>query len=187
MSDRLAEVREFWNSVADDWDIQVGDDGDSNRRLNSDPVLWNFVGDVRELRILDAGCGTGYLSRKLASQGAIVTAIDLSERMIEIAREKANQNGQNINFHVDNCETMDSLEDNFFNAIVSNYVLMDVPDLENTMRAFNRVLKVNGIAVVVFSHPCFPQSRAIVIEDGESLYRWSFAYFEPQKCVDPPW
>ena len=147
MSDRLAEVCEFWNSVADDWDIQVGDDGDSNRRLNSDPVLWNFVGDVRELRILDAGCGTGYLSRKLASQGAIVTAIDLSERMIEIAREKANQNGQNINFHVDNCETMDSLEDNFFNAIVSNYVLMDVPDLENTMRAFNRVLKVNGIAV----------------------------------------
>ncbi|OWY68704.1 methyltransferase type 11 [cyanobacterium TDX16] len=187
MSDRIEEVREFWNSVADDWDIQVGDDGDSNRRLNSDPVLWNFVGDVRDLRILGAGCGTGYLSRKLASQGALVTAVDLSDKMIEIAREKANNSGQNIDFHVDNCETMDSLEDNFFDAIVSNYVLMDVPNLENATRAFNRVLKVNGNAIVVFSHPCFPQGRAIVVEGCELLYRWSFSYFERKKCVDPPW
>lgn len=33
------EVREFWNRLAADWDIQVGEDGDSNRILNSDPIL----------------------------------------------------------------------------------------------------------------------------------------------------
>ena len=60
----------FWNAVADDWRIQVGDDGDDNRRLNSNPVLWSFVGDVNGLAVLDAGCGTGYLSRKLHDQGA---------------------------------------------------------------------------------------------------------------------
>ena len=38
MSDREREdTRNLWNRVADDWRIQVGDDGDGNRRLNSDP------------------------------------------------------------------------------------------------------------------------------------------------------
>jgi hypothetical protein len=41
------ETRDLWNRVADDWRIQVGDDGDSNRILNSDPVLYKFAGDTR--------------------------------------------------------------------------------------------------------------------------------------------
>ena len=80
MSTELDDVREFWNRVADDWQIQVGSDGDANRRLNSDPVLWKFVGDVRGLRVLDAGCGTGYLSIKLAKHGIKeLTAIQRKE------------------------------------------------------------------------------------------------------------
>jgi hypothetical protein len=47
MHDREREdTRALWNRVADDWGLQVGDDGDGNRRLNSDPVLWAFAGDV---------------------------------------------------------------------------------------------------------------------------------------------
>jgi ubiquinone/menaquinone biosynthesis C-methylase UbiE len=190
MSDRNEEVREFWNRVATDWNLLVGDDGDTNRRLNSDPILWKFVGDVQGLRVLDAGCGTGYLARKLASQGAAVTAIDICEKMIEIACEKSLNNHQNIDYHVDSCTSMDSLESEFFDTVISNYVLMDTPDLENTMRAFNRVLKVNGNAVLVFSHPCFPAGRASVVEENEELkviYNWSFSYFERHKCIDPPW
>ena len=80
------ETRDFWTRVADDWQIQVGHEGDRNRILNSYPVLWQFAGDVVGLTVLDAGCGTGYLSRKLHDQGARITGVDFSERMIEIAR-----------------------------------------------------------------------------------------------------
>jgi 2-polyprenyl-3-methyl-5-hydroxy-6-metoxy-1,4-benzoquinol methylase len=55
------ETREFWNRVADDWRMQVGDDGDGTRLLNSDPVLWAFAGDINGRTVLDAGCGTGDL------------------------------------------------------------------------------------------------------------------------------
>ena len=61
MSD-LEQTRAMWDAVAADWQLQVGDTGDANRRLNSDPVLWEFLGDVTDLDVLDAGCGTGYLS-----------------------------------------------------------------------------------------------------------------------------
>ncbi len=47
MDTEIEEARDFWNGVAEDWRIQVGDEGDSNRRLNSDPVLSAFAGDVR--------------------------------------------------------------------------------------------------------------------------------------------
>jgi SAM-dependent methyltransferase len=178
------EARQSWNLLAEDWRIQVGRDGDSNRRLNSDPVLWVFAGDVRGLAVLDAGCGTGYLSGKLCDRGAHVTGVDFAGRMIEIAR--ADHPG--IDFRVDSCTELATCEDEQFDLVIANYVLMDTPDLLATMRAFARVLKPGGAAVLVFSHPCFPQGGATVSDDGKQVsYHWDFPYFEPKKCVDPPW
>jgi ubiquinone/menaquinone biosynthesis C-methylase UbiE len=180
----LEETRDFWNRVANDWQIQVGDDGDSNRRLNSDHVLKAFAGDVNGLTVLDAGCGTGYLSQKLHKQGACVTGVDFSERMIAIARARY----PDLDFRVDSCSELATIEDEHYDLVITNYVLMDTPDLRGTMVAFNRVLKPDGLAVLVFSHPCFPQGRATVSENGEEVwYGWRFPYFEPRKCTDPPW
>jgi len=183
-NDEVQETRDFWNRVADDWQIQVGDDGDSNRRLNSDPALETFAGDINGLTVLDAGCGTGYLSKKLHKQGAHVTGIDFSERMIAIARARH----PDLDFRVDSCSELTTIEDEHYDLLIANYVLMDTPNLRGTMAAFNRVLKPDGLAVLVFSHPCFPQGRATASEDGKEVwYGWSFPYFEPRKCIDPPW
>jgi SAM-dependent methyltransferase len=177
-------IREVWDRLADDWRIQVGDDGDANRRLNSDPVLWAFLGDVGGRRVLDAGCGTGYLSRQLAGRGAIVTGIDISPRMIAIACEAS----PDLDLRVDSCTTLRTVDDGAFDAVVANYVAMDVPDLPATIAAFHRVLRPGGIAVLIFSHPCFPQGRATVASAGGKVaYHWPFSYFEARTCIDPPW
>jgi SAM-dependent methyltransferase len=178
------DTRDLWNRVADDWRIQVGEDGDGNRILNSDPVLWAFAGDVKGHTVLDAGCGTGYLSKKLHDRGARVTGIDFAERMIEIARA----HNPDIDFRVDSCAELRTLDDEYFDLVIANYVLMDTPDLHGTLHAFHRVLKPDGVAVLIFSHPCFPQGRATVSEDGEVIqYGWNFSYFEQRKYVDLPW
>jgi ubiquinone/menaquinone biosynthesis C-methylase UbiE len=178
------ETRDLWNRVADDWRMQVGDEGDGNRILNSDPVLWAFAGDVHGLTVLDAGCGTGYLSKKLHDRGARVIGIDFAERMIAIARA----HHPALDFRVDSCAALRTVNDEYFDLVIANYVLMDTPDLQGNLHAFHRVLKTDGMAVLVFSHPCFPQGRATVSEDGEVIqYGWNFSYFEERKCVDPPW
>src|SRR5437879_992242 len=130
-------IRDFWNGVADDWQIQVGTAGDSNRILNSDPVLWEFAGNVEGLKVLDAGCGTGYLCKQLKDRGAVVTGIDISERMITLARTQH----PSIDFRVDSCTELRTVRDAEFDLVVSNYVLMDTPDLDGTMHAFSRVLR----------------------------------------------
>lgn len=180
----LDETRDFWNRIAADWRIQVGDDGDLNRRLNSDPVLWAMAGDVRGRDVLDAGCGTGYLAGQLARQGARVIGADFSERMIAIARSTH----PTLDFRVDSCTELATVGDATVDLVVSNYVLMDTPDLAGTIRAFHRVLRPGGHAVVIFSHPCFPQGRS---DSGpgplDVSYRWSWSYFDSVKMVDPPW
>src|SRR5258708_35190042 len=98
----IEETRAFWNRVADDWLVQIGTAGDSNRILNSDPVLWAFAGDVEGLKVLDAGCGTGYLCRQLRDRHAVVTGIDISERMIAIARVQH----PDIDFRIDSCSEL---------------------------------------------------------------------------------
>lgn len=182
--DEIEATQVFWNRVAHDWDIQVGDEGDSNRILNSDPVLWDLAGDVAGLNVLDAGCGTGYLSRKLHERGANVIGIDFSERMIEIARAKA----PGLDFRIESCSDLGSVENGSIDMVIANYVLMDTPDLDGAMGAFHRVLRVGGVAIVVFSHPCFPQGQATVSADKDGIdYHWDFPYFEQRKCIDPPW
>src|SRR5260370_11739796 len=113
------ETRDFWSRVADDWWLQVGTAGDTNRILNSDPVLWAFAGDVAGLTVLDAGCGTGYLSKQLSDRGAHVIGIDLAERMIAIALEQY----PDIDFRVDSCADLRTVNDAQIDLVIANYVL----------------------------------------------------------------
>ena len=83
-------------------------------------------------RILDAGCGTGYLSAKLRDRGARVTGVDLAGRMVEIARS----DHPGIDFRVDSCTELATLADGQFDLVIANYVLMDMPDLGAAVRAF---------------------------------------------------
>lgn len=51
-------------------------------------------------RILDAGCGTGAVALELANKGALVTAVDLSPNLIELAKTRIPESDrQNIQFH----------------------------------------------------------------------------------------
>ena len=182
--DRIEEVKNLWDELAEGWEIHVGKDGDSNRRLNSDPVLWEFAGEVKDLLVLDAGCGTGYLSGKLWDNGAKVTGIDLSEKMIEIAKKNYPQ----IEFFAESCSVMSNIQSDYFDLLISNYVIMDTPELQETIDAFYRVLKPKGKAIIIFSHPCFPQDKATVSETNNNVsYLWDFPYFEQTKNIEPAW
>lgn len=56
--------------------------------------------DMRGLRLLDAGCGTGALSVEAAQRGAQVVAIDVSRSLVQVARDRAGAAATNIRFEV---------------------------------------------------------------------------------------
>lgn len=51
--------------------------------------MLSLIGDVKHKRVLDAGCGYGFYSILLAKRGAMVTGIDISEKMIALAKNNA--------------------------------------------------------------------------------------------------
>ena len=181
------DTTESWNLKAEEWHRQVGREGDDNRRVNSDPVLWRFLGDVAGLGVLDAGCGTGYLSRQLAERGARVLAVDTAAQMIAVARRESDP-ALEIDFRVESCAELASIAAGSLDRIVSNYVLMDLPELDATLQAFHRVLKPGGAAVLVISHPCFPLPDAITRDPAPTAtFVWRAPYFEERSVREPAW
>jgi len=149
------DVAGSWDAKADLWDTKYDQEGDSNRKYQSDQVLFDLLGEVAGLRVLDAGCGQGYLSRILARRGASVVGVENSRRFYELALGYQAEEPLDIVYHRGSISDMPYLEDASFDAIASNYVLMDTRDYQGAVREFARVLRPGGVALLIFSHPCF--------------------------------
>src|SRR5262245_9321753 len=88
---------------------------------------FGLLGDVANLRVLDVGCGTGRWSITLAKMGSIVTGIDISSRMIELAKERALRNEiRNITFLNTTAEELDYRD--CFDLALSSTVLQHITD-----------------------------------------------------------
>ncbi len=96
---------------------------------------------------LDIGTGTGQFAFYLADQGFEVHGVDISEKMISWAREKARQSDLDIDFRTGDAENLD-FEDNTFDVVVSRNLLWTLPDPARAIREWHRVLKPDGRIIV---------------------------------------
>ena len=78
---------ESWERIADEWVAHADTNDYRNDFLM--PLTLRMLGDVRGRNILDLGCGDGGYARELARGGAAVVGVDGSERLIELARQRA--------------------------------------------------------------------------------------------------
>ncbi|CAM4762416.1 unnamed protein product [Rotaria magnacalcarata] len=184
MASELETVEHQWNKHAEVWNQYIGDDGDSNRQESSDIYLWKYIGNVDDKVILDAGCGNGYLTIKFVLETRMkrIIGVDLSSDMIRIAREnidrrlKQDDDHQRIRIYHDSVTELKSVESNSIDLIISNYVLMDTPDLDSIGKTFQRVLKTSGRVIFVILHPCFD---FVPEKDGSKrIYAWKKSYFD---------
>jgi len=98
---------------------------------------------LSDKEILDFGGGTGLLALPLAKQAKFVTLVDISEKMLEQARLKAEQQeSKNIQF-LEQDLLANPLEQEF-DLIVVCRVLHHMPDLDATLSLFHQHLKEDG-------------------------------------------
>jgi len=142
-----------WNVVAPHWDARYGEEGDRWRVYLLNSALLGILGDVAGKRILDAGCGNGYLCRMLARRGAKVVGVDLAPGWIEMARSREPELG--IEYHVGSIAHTPFLADGSFEAVVSVCVLTDTRDYGEALGEMYRVLAPGGILAIAIMHPCF--------------------------------
>lgn len=108
-------------------------------------VLMSFVGDVQDRPVLDVGTGTGRAALLLARAGARVTALDASEPMLAVARQRASDERATVAFVVGDAHALE-FPDRAFDVAVSFRVLMHAT---NWRRCIAEVCRVAGRRVVL--------------------------------------
>ena len=121
------------------------------------PHTLKLLGPVNGKSILDLGCGEGGYARILSKKGAVVTAIDGSEKLIEIAQEKAGQEGLSIPYLVRNAKALDGIKTQSFDIVLASMSLMDVEDYGGALVESRRVLRKGGTLLMSILHPCFTE------------------------------
>jgi phosphatidylethanolamine/phosphatidyl-N-methylethanolamine N-methyltransferase len=96
-------------------------------------------------RILEIGVGTG-VNFGFYPPEASVTAIDLGEQMVALAKDKAARLAREVDLRVMDVQKLD-FPDNSFDAAIASFVFCSVPDPAMGLSEINRVLKPGGTAV----------------------------------------
>lgn len=92
-------------------------------------------------RVLEVGCGQGYLTKTLAARGVDVVGVDANPRAVELAGTDLvrHRYAQELDF-----------EDETFDVILSVHAIEHIPPLEEALSEMARVLKKGGTAVFIY-------------------------------------
>lgn len=100
--------------------------------------------DLKDKRILDVGCGGGLLAEGMASCGARVTGIDLSEKPLGVAKLHLFESGYQIDYRLISAEALADELPASFDAVTCLEMLEHVPDPASTVTACARLVKPGG-------------------------------------------
>ena len=101
----------------------------------------------RENRVLEIGCGTGIVTTQLADYVKEITALDISEEMLQKAEEKAKNLGKdNIQFHCSNLLDMDFPKE-AFDVVTAYNVLLYMENQDEVLERIYKLLKPGGIFI----------------------------------------
>jgi ubiquinone/menaquinone biosynthesis C-methylase UbiE len=115
------------------------------------PAMIDLLGDLEGSRVLDAGCGAGQLTEEMSERGAIVTAMDVSASMAELAHQRLG--GRVTVLVADLAGPLTFAQDNEFDVVVASLVMHYIYDWVPVLREFRRVLARGGCVVFSTHHP----------------------------------
>ena len=154
-------VRRLFSTIADRYDLitvllSYGQDRRWKRRLVS-------LAPIRPgVRVLDLACGTGDITYALSDAGAGSVGLDITPRMVEIARGKR-QPGSPPEFLVGDMMAL-PFRDATFDVVTTGYGIRNVPVIAVALAEIARVLRPGGVFLSLdFDRPSNPLVRAVYL------------------------
>jgi len=171
--------RKGWDAVSPHWQAKV-DVAKEWRRCHIDPSLalneqeLKYLGDISGKNACVLGSGDNLVAFALAGLGAKVTSVDISQKQLDIAAERATELGLDTIFIRADVADLSSLSDEAFDVVYTGgHVAVWVSDLRKYYWEACRILRRGGMFIVNEYHPF----RRIWKELPEGL-EIEFGYFE---------
>ena len=139
-----AEIKKFEALAARWWD--PASEFKPLHEIN--PLRMNYISQHINLagkRVLDIGCGGGILAEAMCQHGAQVTAIDMAEASLSVARLHLLESGLDIEYTRDTAENFADEHGNEFDVVTCLEMLEHVPDPASVVSACARLVKPGGL------------------------------------------
>ncbi|HEX8360084.1 MAG TPA: class I SAM-dependent methyltransferase [Longimicrobium sp.] len=148
--DPLRQIEQSWRANAPAWTEAVRKGRIASRRLATDAAIVEAVMAHAPRRVLDLGCGEGWLARELSARGVETVGIDASAPLVEAANEAGGGD-----FHV--CSYAELASDGparfgAFDGVAANFALIGDP-LDDALAGARGVLAPGGVLVIQTVHP----------------------------------
>ena len=138
---------------------------------------------LKNIKILDIGCGGGLLSEPMSRLGAKVTGIDASEKNIKIANAHLKKSKLKINYICSSPEKLKTKER--FDVILNMEIVEHVEDVELFIRKSSELLKKSGLMFVATLNKTL-KSYIFAIVGAEYILRWlPIGTHEWEKFIEP--
>ena len=153
-------VRRLFHTIADRYDLitrllSFGRDRRWKLRLA------DLAAVERGIDALDLACGTGDIAFELARRGARVTGLDLTHRMLQLARARADYDG--VRFVTGDMTAL-PFPDGSFDLVTTGYGVRNVPRIEPALAEIRRVLRPGGrLLSLDFDKPPNPLVRGVYL------------------------
>ncbi len=139
---------------------------------------------LRNLKILDIGCGGGLLSEPMSRLGAKVTGIDASEKNIKIANAHLKKSKLKINYICASPESLKTTKEQF-DVILNMEIVEHVEDVELFIKKSSELLKKKGLMFVATLNKTL-KSYIFAIVGAEYILGWlPIGTHEWEKFVEP--
>jgi len=150
-------IKKYWNKASKEYQKNATI---SSNYAHYGPYAPNenklkLLGNIKNKKILEIGCGGGQCSIAFSKKGAICTGLDLSIEQIKYAKELAKKEKVKVEFLVEDIQKLKNIKSNSYDIVFSAFALQYVPNLYKCFKEVNRVLKRNGLFVFSFDHPFF--------------------------------
>ncbi len=183
-SKEMPQVRETnktsWGSEAE-WYSNHLEEGDTYHAKVILPNVERIVAPHTGLKVLEIGCGEGFIARALEGAGASVTGCDISPELIEIAKKK----GGRIVYKVSKAEKLDWVTAHEYDVVLAVLTLQNMEKIEPVFEGVVKALKNNGRLIFVLNHPAFRIPKASAWgydEEVQIQYRRTDAYLSQRRA-----
>lgn len=150
------------------------------------PVMQELLPDINNKSVLDAGCGMGkFIQYLLSKNPKIITGIDISNKMIEYAKQHVNDD--RVTFEVGDILTYQTNEP--FNCIVSSLAFHYVEDYVGLIKKLNELLVEDGVLLFSTEHPIqtATKSKDPWIHDQSPYQHYKMDHYFEESVRETEW